>query len=156
MKRPSLDEYYLNIAKAVSARSTCLKKHYGAVIVKNGTVLSTGYNGNVRGESHCGIFCTKASGNGDVEEYLQCAAVHAEMNAIIAASRNDMLEADLYLAGFDVKTGEAVECEAWPCEICLRLIKNAGINRIINSKGVIFMRSDDGILRQIIEKESCK
>lgn len=156
MKRPSLDEYYLNIAKAVSARSTCLKKHYGAVIVKNGTILSTGYNGNVRGESHCGTFCTKASGNGDMEEYLQCAAVHAEMNAIISASRNDMLEADLYLAGFDVKTGEAIECEAWPCEICLRLIKNAGINRIINSKGVIFMRSDDGILRQIIEKENCK
>lgn len=156
MKRPSLDEYYLNIAKAVSARSTCLKKHYGAVIVKNGTILSTGYNGNVRGEGHCSIFCTKVSGNGDMEEYLQCPAVHAEMNAIIAASRNDMLEADLYLAGFDVKTGEAIECEAWPCEICLRLIKNAGINRIINSRGVIFMRSDDGILRQIIEKENGK
>ena len=154
MKRPSLDEYYLNIAKAVSARSTCLKKHYGAVIVKNGTILSTGYNGNVRGEGHCSIFCTKASGNGDMEEYLQCPAVHAEMNAIIAASRNDMLEADLYLAGFDVKTGEAIECEAWPCEICLRLIKNAGIDRIIISRGVIFMRSDDGILRQIIEKET--
>lgn len=154
MKRPSLDEYYLNIAKAVSARSTCLKKHYGAVIVKNGTILSTGYNGNVRGESHCGSFCIKASGNGDMEEYLQCPAVHAEMNAIIAASRNDMLEADLYLAGFDVKAGEAVECEAWPCEICLRLIKNAGINRIINSKGVIYLRSDDGILRSIIEKET--
>ena len=156
MKRPSLDEYYLNIAKAVSARSTCLKKHYGAVIVKNGTILSTGYNGNVRGEGHCSIFCTKASGNGDMEEYLQCPAVHAEMNAIIAASRNDMLEADLYLAGFDVKTGETIECEAWPCEICLRLIKNAGINRIINSRGVIFMRSDDGILRQIIERTDSK
>ena len=156
MKRPSLDEYYLNIAKAVSARSTCLKKHYGAVIVKNGTILSTGYNGNVRGESHCGIFCIKASSNGDMEDYLQCAAVHAEQNALLVPSRQEMLEADLYLAGFDVKTGEAIECEAWPCEICLRLIKNAGINRIINSKGVIFMRSGDGILRQIIEKERCK
>jgi deoxycytidylate deaminase len=63
-----------------------------------------------------------------------------------------MLDADLYLAGFDVKTGESIECEAWPCEICLRLIKNAGINRIINNKGIIYMRSDDGILRQIREK----
>jgi dCMP deaminase len=86
-------------------------------------------------------------------EYSQCAAVHAEMNAIISASRNDMLGADLYLAGFDVKTGEPIECEAWPCEICLRLIKNAGIDRIINNKGAIYIRSDDGILWQIRDKE---
>jgi dCMP deaminase len=148
MKRPSLDEYYIEIAKAVSLRSTCLKKHYGAVIVKNGTILSTGYNGNVRGESHCGV-CTKVSGDGDMLEYSKCAAVHAEMNAIISASRNDMLGADLYLAGFDVKSGEPIECEAYPCEICLRLIKNAGIERIINNKGTIYLRPDDGILRQI-------
>jgi dCMP deaminase len=86
-------------------------------------------------------------------EYLTCPAVHAEMNAIISASRSEMLDADLYLAGYDVKSGEPVECEAWPCEICLRLIKNAGIYRIINSKGVCYMRSDDGILRQLIEKK---
>ncbi len=152
MKRPSLDVYYLDIAKAVSQRSTCLKKHYGAVIVKNGAILSTGYNGTVRGEEHCSYHCSKAPGNGDMEEYLNCAAVHAEMNAIISASRNDMLGADLYLAGYDVKSGSAVECEAWPCEICLRLIKNAGIDRIINSKGTIYLRSDDGILRQLIER----
>ena len=155
MKRPTLDEYYIEIAKAVSLRATCSKKHYGAVIVKNGTILSTGYNGTPRGEGHCGRLgvCSKASGNGDMEEYLSCPAVHAEMNAIISASRNDMLGADLYLAGFDVKTGTPVECEAWPCEICLRLIKNAGIERIINNKGVIYMRSDNGILYQIREKE---
>ena len=152
-KRPILDEYYIEIAKAVSLRSTCSKKHYGAVIVKNGAILSTGYNGTPRGEDHCGL-CTKASGNGDMQEYLSCPAVHAEMNCIINASRNDMLGADLYLAGFDVKTDEVTECTAWPCEICLRLIKNAGIDRIINNKGVVFMRFDDGILRQIVEKES--
>jgi dCMP deaminase len=155
MKRPTLDEYYIEIAKAVSLRSICSKKHYGAVIVKNGTILSTGYNGTPRGEDHCG-YCTKASGNGDMQEYLSCPAVHAEMNAIISASRNDMLGADLYLAGYDVKTGVPIECEAWPCEICLRLIKNAGIERIINNKGVIYMRSDDGILYQIKEKETYK
>lgn len=142
MKRHSIDEYYLNIALAVSQRSTCLKKWYGCVIVKNGEVVSTGYNGNVRGEPHC-WHCTKASGNGDMEEYSHCSAVHAEMNAIISASRNEMLGADLYLAGYDVKTGELIECEAWPCEICLRLIKNAGINRIINNKGVIYMRVEE-------------
>ena len=153
MKRPSLYQYYIDIAKAVSKRSTCLKKHYGAVIVKNGSILSTGYNGSVRGEPNC-TFCTKPSGNGDMEEYGHCPAVHAEMNALLAPAREDMLGADLYLAGYDVKTGKAIECEAWPCEICLRLIKNAGISRIINNSGVIYSRSDDGILRQIRNKRS--
>ena len=147
------DEYYLGIALAVAKKSTCLKKQYGAVIVKNDTILSTGYNGNCRGEPHC-IKCSKIDCNKDEAEYSTCKSVHAEMNAIISASRNEMLGADLYLAGFDVKTGEPIECEAWPCEICLRLIKNAGINRIINRKGVIYKRSEDGILRQLIEKES--
>lgn len=151
MKRPSLHEYYIEIAKAVSLRSTCTKKHYGAVIVKNGEVVSTGYNGNVRGENHCTV-CTKAPGNGDMEEYNKCAAVHAEMNAIISASRNEMLDADLYLAGFDVKTGEPIECEAWPCEICLRLIKNAGIYRIINRTGIIYRRDGYGILKPLKER----
>jgi dCMP deaminase len=150
MKRPSLDEYYLNIAKVVSERSTCLKKHYGCVIVKNGEVISTGYNGNVRGESHC-VTCTKASGNGDMEEYSQCAAVHAEMNAIISASRTEMLGADLYLAGYTVKTGEPIECASWPCEICLRLIKNAGIARVINSTGVIYMRLNEDPNSELIQ-----
>ena len=147
------DEYYLGIALAVAKKSTCLKKQYGAVIVKNDTILSTGYNGNCRGEPHC-IKCSKIDCNKDEAEYSTCKSVHAEMNAIISASRNEMLGADLYLAGFDVKTGEPIECEAWPCEICLRLIKNAGINRIINRKGIIYKRSEDGILRQLIEKES--
>ena len=152
MKRPSIDEYYIEIAKAVSLRSTCLKKHYGCVIVNHGEIISTGYNGNPRGESHCG-WCTKRDSGKDETTYLSCSSIHAEMNALLSAARKDMIGADLYLAGYDVKTGEAVECEAWPCEICLRLIKNAGINRIINNKGVIYMRSDDGILRQLIEKE---
>ena len=147
------DEYYLGIALAVAKKSTCLKKQYGAVIVKNDTILSTGYNGNCRGEPHC-IKCSKIDCNKDEAEYSTCKSVHAEMNAIISASRNEMLGADLYLAGFDVKTGEPIECEAWPCEICLRLIKNAGINRIINKNGVIYKRSEDGILKQLIEKEN--
>ena len=156
MKRPSIDEYYIEIAKAVSLRSTCLKKHYGCVIVNHDEIISTGYNGNPRGEGHCGS-CTKAPGNGDVAEYLSCSAVHAEQNALLSASRKDMIGADLYLAGYDVKSGEPVECEAWPCEICLRLIKNAGINRIINNKGVIYWRCNDNpnsVLIQMMRKEN--
>lgn len=153
VNRPSIDEYYIEIAKAVSLRSTCLKKHYGAVVVKNNEIVSTGYNNPPRGEAHCSE-CTKCNHGKDISTFIDCPAVHAEMNSLLSASRNEMLDADLYLAGFDVKTGEAIECEAWPCEICLRLIKNAGINRIINNKGVIYMRSDDGILRQIREKSA--
>ena len=153
MKRPSLDEYYLNIAKAVSMRSTCLKKHYGAVIVKNGEIISTGYNNPPRGEAHCTTCSKTCVRDGDVGEFTSCPAVHAEQNAIISAARTDMLGADLYLAGYDVPTGEE-NLEAWPCEICLRLIKNAGIDRIITRKGVIYARSEySNLLLQLIEKE---
>lgn len=136
-------DYYLGIARAVSKKSTCLKKQYGAVIVKDDEVIATGYNDVCRKETHCTV-CTKPSGNGDIEEYRTCPAVHAEMNCIISASRKEMLGADLYLAGFDTAT--STEIEARPCEICLRLIKNAGINRIINCTGVIYERMEDGIL----------
>ena len=154
MKRPSIDEYYLGIAKSVSMRSTCIRKHYGAVIVNKGEIVSTGYNNPPRGEPHC-YTCTKCKHGKDASTYIDCPAVHAEMNAIISASRNEMLDADLYLAGYDITGDEPIECEAWPCEICLRLIKNAGINRIINNKGVIYMRSENSsLLLQLMEKET--
>lgn len=153
MKRPSIDEYYINIAKAVSERSTCLKKHYGAVLVKNGEIISTGYNNPPRGEPHCHK-CTKTCQGTNEATYLSCPSVHAEQNAIISASRNEMLDADLYLAGYDVKSGEPIECEAWPCEICLRLIKNAGIKNVINNKGTVYTRSEySNLLLQLIEEE---
>ena len=155
MKRPSIDEYYLGIAKAVSMRSTYIRKHYGAVIVKNGEIVSTGYNNPPRGEPHCWT-CTKCDHGKDASTYIDCPAVHAEMNAIISASRNEMLGADLYLSGYRVmEDNKLAECEAWPCEICLRLIKNAGIDRIINSRGVIYTRAENSnLLLQLIEKES--
>lgn len=152
MKRPSIDEYYIEIAKAVSLRSTCLRKHYGAVIVSEGEIISTGYNNPPRGEAHCGQ-CTKCDSGKDIATFQHCPAVHAEMNALLSCARKNMIGADLYLAGYDVKLGEPIECEAWPCEICLRLIKNAGIARIINNKGVIYLRSEDGILTQLQEKK---
>lgn len=143
-------EYYLNIAKTVASKSTCLKKHYGAVIVKNQEIIATGFNGACRHEPHCEV-CTKKQGNKDFDEYFSCPAVHAEMNAIISASRQEMIGSVLYLAGVDAITNEDVAAE--PCEICLRLIKNTGINCIINNRGIIYERSNDGILRQIGEKE---
>lgn len=145
-------EYYLDIALTVSKKSTCLKKHYGAVIVNGDEIVATGFNGSPRAETHCKT-CTKKQGKGDFDEYCSCPAVHAEMNAIISASRKEMLGADLYLAGYDVRTGEE-HINAWPCEICLRLIKNAGINRIINRTGLIYKRGHEGILYCMRDKEN--
>lgn len=138
--------YYLDIALAVAKKSTCLKKQYGAVIVNGDEIVSTGFNGTARSEPHC-VSCTKKQGTGDFDEYCSCPAIHAEMNAIISASRKEMLGADLYLAGYNVRT-ETEQVDARPCEICLRLIKNAGINRIINRTGIIYERSCNGILER--------
>lgn len=140
------DEYYLGIALAVAKKSTCLKKQYGAIIVKNDQVLATGYNGPVRGEPHC-TKCTKVSCDKDMLEYSSCPACHAEMNCIISASRDEMLGATLYLAGYITSTGEE-NLNVEPCEICLRLIKNAGIDRVVTNNGVLYIRDSNGILRK--------
>lgn len=144
------DEYYLDIAEAVSKKSPCLKKHYGAVIVNNGEIIATGYNGPPRGETHC-VECLKGdiSRGKDFDEYLSCRSVHAEMNAIISASRRDMIGSTLYLA-CTMGVGEKVGGPIWieigdpePCKICERLIKNAGISRVITRKGVIYENKID-------------
>ena len=145
------DEYYLQIADAVSLKSKCLKKHYGAIIVKNNEIISTGFNGPARGEDHC-TKCTKVGSDKDMIEYSSCPAIHAEMNCIISASRQEMLGSVLYLSGRDV-SGAIEEIglpiEARPCEICIRLIKNAGIDKVINKSGVIYQRDSEGILREV-------
>lgn len=133
--RMSKDDYYLNIADAVSQRSTCLRRNYGAVIVKNDEIISTGYTGAPRGEPNCLDTCHCLREELNVpqgERYELCVSVHAEMNAIISASRRDMIGATLYLSGRDAKTGELID--AHPCTICARLIKNAGISRVVSSK----------------------
>lgn len=140
------DEYYLGIALAVAKKSTCLRKQYGAVLVKNDQVLATGYNGPVRGEPHC-TKCTKVSCDKDMLEYSSCPACHAEMNCIISVSRDEMLGATLYLAGYITSTGEE-NLNVEPCEICLRLIKNAGIDRVVTNNGVLYIRDSNGILRK--------
>jgi dCMP deaminase len=142
-------EYYLRIARTVAEKSTCLKKQYGAIIINNDELVASGYNDTCRKEQHC-VTCTKPSGNGDIEEYQKCPAVHAEMNSIISASRKEMIGADLYLAGREIVNDP--DCakremkDPRPCEICLRLIKNAGINRVINRTGIIYERADNGIM----------
>ena len=100
--RPSKDEYYLSIAEAVLARSTCLRRKYGAVIVKEDEIISTGYNGSPRGAKNCcdvGYCERDTKGIPHGERCEMCSSVHAEANAIISASRRDMLGSTLYLAG---------------------------------------------------------
>lgn len=138
MKRISKQEYYLDIAAEVARRSTCLRRQYGAVIVKNDEIVATGYNGAPRGDDNCcdvGECWRERNNIPHGEQYEKCVAVHAECNAIISASRNEMLGSTLYLAGFE-GFEHPIE-EPVPCLICSRLIKNAGIERVINRKGEV-------------------
>lgn len=134
--RISKTEYYLDIARAVSKRSTCLRRQYGCVIVKNDEIIATGYNGSPRGMDNCcdiGWCYREANNVPHGKEYEKCVAVHAEQNAIISAARSDMIGSTLYLAGFE---GEK-EIDAVPCAICWNLIKNSGIANIVNKNGFV-------------------
>ena len=136
-ERVTKHNYYLDIAETVAERSTCLRKKYGAIIVKNDVIISTGYNGAPRGDENCcdvGVCWREHNNIPHGEQYEKCVAVHAEQNAIISASRRDMLGGTLYLAGFE--NGGAI-ADATPCLICKRLIKNAGIVRVINQNGEV-------------------
>lgn len=127
--RPTHDEYYLGIAAAVSRRSTCLRRQYGAVIVNNDEIIATGYNGAPRGcENCCDIGkCNREGHEHNDGNYGDCRSVHAEQNCIISASRKEMIGSTLYLAGFENEQAIAAE----PCPICKRLIINAGIARVV-------------------------
>ena len=132
MKRPSQVKYYLDIAAAVAARSTCIRRQYGAVIVKNDTIVSTGYNGTARGLINCCDLneCYREAHNiPHGQQYEKCKAVHAEVNAIINASREEMCGAILFLAGFE--NGERMK-NPTPCEMCSRMITNSGIRKVIS------------------------
>lgn len=133
MERISKKAYYLNIAKTVAQRSTCLRRNYGAILVKDDQILSTGYNGSARGESNCSDveFCPREErGAKQGEHYEWCVAIHAEANAIMSAGR-EARGATLYLYGQDAKTKEKISAE--PCMMCQRLIKNAGIASVVCS-----------------------
>ena len=138
MERVSKNEYYLLIAAEVAKRSTCLRRQYGAVIVKNDEIVATGYNGAPRGDENCcdvGMCWREAHNIPHGEQYEKCVAVHAECNAIISASRNEMLGSTLYLAGFE-GLDHPIE-DPRPCVMCTRMIKNAGIATVMNRLGKI-------------------
>lgn len=133
MNRVDKINYYLDIAETVIERGTCLRRNFGAIIVKNDEIVSTGYVGAPRGRKNCSDlgFCTREKlqiPRG--ERYELCRSVHAEANAIISAARRDMLGATLYLAGKDAKTGELVS-NACCCAMCKRMVINAGIREVV-------------------------
>jgi dCMP deaminase len=132
MERKSKENYYLDIAEAVLARGTCLRRNYGAVIVKNDVIVSTGYAGAPRGRQNCidtGECYRQKQGVARGERYELCRSVHAEANAIIAADRDLMLGATLYLSCHN--ENDELDPGAYPCPMCQRLIINAGIVRVI-------------------------
>lgn len=129
--RPSWDEYFLEIAELVAKRSTCLRRNYGAVIVKDNIIISTGYNGAARGEPNCIDTgqCVRASHNVPKgERYELCVAVHAEQNAIIAGDPVKMQGATIYVSGYNADGSSAT---SEPCLLCRRMIKNAMIKRVV-------------------------
>ena len=132
MERRDKINYYLDIAEVVSQRSTCLRRHYGAVIVKNDEVIATGYTGAPRGRKNCSDlgFCMREKlkvPRG--ERYELCRSVHAEQNAIISASREELIGSDIYIVGIEMRGGGYVE-NANSCAMCKRGIINAGIERV--------------------------
>lgn len=132
-KRRDKENYYLDIADTVLQRSTCLRRKYGAIIVRNDEIISTGYNGAPRGRQNCSDmnYCMREKLNiPSGERYELCRSVHAEANAIISASRRDMLGATLYLVGRDAKTNELLS-NTTSCSMCKRQVINAGIDHIV-------------------------
>jgi dCMP deaminase len=147
MNRINKGNYYLDIALAVSKRSNCLKRHYGCVIVKNDEIIATGYNGSPRGLSNCCDlgFCKRLDKEHNSGDYSDCHSVHAEQNAMLSASRKDMIGSTMYLAGEERRWSdinqsffdwsEIEDCE--PCPICARMLINSGIKKVINSEGEV-------------------
>lgn len=130
-KQEAKDIYYLDIAQTVATKSTCLRRKYGAVIVKNDEILSTGYNGAPRDCLNCNkVGCVRdvmdiAKG----DSYNMCAAVHAEQNAMLSAARKDMIGSTIYIVGLNQR--EPGYADPHPCLICHRMIVNAGISRCV-------------------------
>lgn len=148
IKRPNKSQYYLNIAKVVASRSTCLRRKYGAIIVKDDSIISTGYNGSPRGTENCIDLneCRREKlkiPRGQC--YEMCRSVHAEQNCIINAKRSDMLGSTLYLYGMNANDDSLIE-NLDSCQLCKKMIINAGIEKVVipltkNSYKVIHTKS---------------
>ena len=133
MERVSKINYYLDIAQTVSERATCLRRRFGAIIVRNDSIISTGYNGAPRGRKNCSDlnFCMRDKlGIPRGERYEMCRSVHAEANAIIAAAREQTLGATMYMVCVDPKTNE-VQSGTSSCAMCKRMLLNAGIEKLV-------------------------
>jgi len=133
MKRISKENYYLDIAQTVLERATCLRRVYGAIIVKNDEIIATGYNGAPRGRANCvdlGYCSREAMRVPRGERYELCRSIHAEANAIISAARRDMAGGTLYLVGRDAPSGEVLS-DATSCSMCRRLVINAGLEKVV-------------------------
>jgi dCMP deaminase len=147
MERPSWDEYFMDIARLVSSRSTCMRRQVGAVMVKSKHVLATGYNGTPSGITHC-------SETGCLREQLKvpsgerhelCRGLHAEQNAIIQAARH----------GVDIN-GATLYCTHSPCIICSKMLINAGIKQIVYIHGYpdqmsLDMIGEAGIVTRVLD-----
>lgn len=132
-QRPIKPMYYLEMARAVCKRSSCLRRHFGVVVVKNDEVVSTGYNGSPRGCENCTEKGTCLRQDLNIPRGQRpdlCVAVHAEANAIISASRNDLHGGTMYLYGREAVSGDIVH-HADSCPNCRKLIINAGIDEVI-------------------------
>ena len=130
-ERPDWDEYFLDIAKAVGRRSTCLRRRYGAIIVKDKIIVSTGYNGAPRGEANCidtGLCERERLHVPKGQNYELCVAVHAEQNAIINAAPEEMEGADMYIVGFN---SDGTLASGKPCLLCRRMLRNAKLSRAV-------------------------
>ena len=141
--RTNKQNYYLDIADSVLERSTCLRRKYGAIIVRNDEIISTGYNGAPRGRRNCSDlgYCTRENLHVPRgERYELCRSVHAEANAIISAPRRDMIGATIYLVGRDAKTNALLN-DAMSCSMCKRQIINAGIDRVVIRTGATEYRT---------------
>ena len=133
MARRDKVNYYLDLADVVSKRGTCLRRHYGAVIVKNDEVISTGYVGAPRGRKNCSDLGRCIRQEMEIprgERYELCRSVHAEANAIISAEREKMIGSTLYLSGREVATGQYVK-NSNSCSMCKKMIINAGIEKVV-------------------------
>ena len=163
MARIDKENYYLDIAETVMERSTCGRSRYGAIIVRNDEIVSTGYNGAPRGRSNCIDlgYCIREKMNiPQGERYELCRSVHAEANAIISAARSECIGGTIYLVGRDARSGELIE-HVVPCPQCRRLIINAGLSKIvirstpekydiINVQDWVF--NDDSILEPTVDQ----
>ncbi|MCH5250084.1 MAG: dCMP deaminase family protein [Lachnospiraceae bacterium] len=135
-KRISKSDTYLNCAETFAYRSTCIKRKYGAVIVKDDAVISTGYNGSPRGLENCcdtGVCPRIKLDMHQGEGYEICRAVHAEANALLNCSREQTIGADLYLTGINPEDGSVHKAK--PCPLCARMIIQAGIRNVIMRAG---------------------